>query len=385
MPLRILILGAGIGGLSAAIALRKIGFSPTLFEQAPELREAGAGVGIWSNAMASLEQLGVAPILRNSSLPLRRLAGANAAGKTITDLHLDSLGPEFAAASCHILLRPTLLAALASQVPANTIHTRSRAARVESFPDHALLHFDNGRTESADLLIAADGLHSVARPCVVPPPDPIRYSGQTCFRGIAHIPPPHPDTLREIQGPGIRGSVSPVTPDTLYWWTAINAPPDQLIPQPQRKAWLLDRFSHFPFALPDAIRATPDEAILQNDLVDRAPANVYTKNRIVLLGDAAHPTTPNLGQGANMAIDDAIVLARNLRDSPTVEAALLAYEHERLPRTRLIVNRSWSYGRLARWKSPLAVKLRESLLRLTPRRALVNILRQQILSSVGPL
>ncbi|HVX85363.1 MAG TPA: FAD-dependent monooxygenase [Phycisphaerae bacterium] len=385
MALRIVILGAGIGGLSAAIALRNAGFAPVLFEQAPELREAGAGVGIWSNAMASLEQLGVAEVLRNASLPLRRLSGANAAGNSISDIHLDSLGAEFAAAACHIVLRPTLLAALASHVPAETIHTGSRAVRVESCADHAVLHLADGRRETADLLVAADGLHSVARPCVVPPPDPIRYSGQTCFRGIACFPPPDPDTLREIQGAGIRGSVCPVAADTVYWWTAINAPAGAVIPQQERKAWLLERFGNFPFRLPAAIDATPRDAILQNDLVDRPPARVYTRERIVLLGDAAHPTTPNLGQGANMAIDDAIVLARQLRAEPALEAALRGYQRERLARTRLMVKRSWSYGRLARWKFPPAVKLREALLRHTPRRALVNILRAQILASVGPL
>jgi 2-polyprenyl-6-methoxyphenol hydroxylase-like FAD-dependent oxidoreductase len=105
----------------------------------------------------------------------------------------------------------------------------------------------------------------------------------------------------------------------------------------------------------------------------------------VLVGDAAHPTTPNLGQGANMAIDDAIVLARALRDADSLAAALARYQRERLERTRLIVKRSWSFGRPFRWKSRLAVKLRETMLRHTPARVTTEFLRWQILESVGKL
>lgn len=128
-----------------------------------------------------------------------------------------------------------------------------------------------------------------------------------------------------------------------------------------------------------------DGAILQNDLVDRAPARTYVRGRIALGGDAAHPTTPNLGQGANMAIDDAIAIARALRDEASVEAALARYETERLPRTRLIVDRSWSFGRMCRWDSAPGVALREALVRLPPDRAMRRMLRWQILDGVGAL
>ena len=106
---------------------------------------------------------------------------------------------------------------------------------------------------------------------------------------------------------------------------------------------------------------------------------------MALLGDAAHPTTPNLGQGANMAIDDAIALARALRDEPSLPAALARYERERMERTRLIVKRSWSYGRPYRWTSRPAMRLRESMIRRTPTRMVTDLLRWQTLDSVGPL
>jgi 2-polyprenyl-6-methoxyphenol hydroxylase-like FAD-dependent oxidoreductase len=383
MP-RVLIVGGGIGGLATAAALHLNGFDIAVFEQAPDLREAGAGVGLWSNSMASLDLLAAGPTVRQTCNPLRKVAGANPQGKDLTLIDLDRLGPEFASAACYVALRPALLAALAACVPHAAIHTNSRAVKIESLPNRICLHLENGSIEEGDLLIGADGLHSLVRTLVVGP-DALRYSGQTAFRGIARIPPPDPTVLREIQGPGQRGAVLPVNSNTVYWWAALNAPAGKILPPEQRKPFLLDRFKGWPYGLPDAIEQTPPESILHNDLVDRPPAWVYAKGRLALIGDAAHPTTPNLGQGANMAIDDAIVLARCLRTSPSIPQALEQYQRERLPRTRLVVQRSWNFGQVCLWRSPIAIKLREASLRLTPKPVLKNILRWQILENAGTL
>jgi len=377
---RIVIVGGGIGGLSAAIALRAAGFHTEVFEQAPKLREVGAGVGLWSNAIESLDQLGVGDEIRAACRPLRTMAGANPSGKTLTSIDLDALGPDFAKAACRVVLRPSLLAALARRLPIDTIKTGRRVVGVAG----GELRFEDGGSEKADLIVGADGLHSVVRPSVVDSGE-VRYSGQTCFRGVARMPPPDPGTLRDVLGAGQRGSVCPVDDGTVYWWVAHNAPAGEIAPSGKRRQLLLGRYRGWPFGLPEAIEATPDEAILQNDLVDRPPAKRYCSGRFVLVGDAAHPTTPNLGQGANMAIDDAIVLTRALRQEPNVEAALARYEKERLPRTRLVVKRSWSFGRMCTWKSGIAVALREAMVQMTPAKLMHDMLRWQILESVGSL
>jgi 2-polyprenyl-6-methoxyphenol hydroxylase-like FAD-dependent oxidoreductase len=381
---RILILGGGIAGLSAAAALRVAGLHFEVFEQAPELREVGAGVGLWSNAMESLDQLGVGDEVRRRTRPLRIAAGANPQGRTLSLFKLDDLGPDFATAACFVVLRPALLAELARRLPRETVHTGFRAIRVEATDDRVRVHFDGGRVEEGNLLVGADGLNSVARGHVVGQ-DAIRYSGQTCFRGVAKMSPPEPGVIREVQGRGQRGSVCPVDEETVYWWVAHNSKKDRIVPQEARKAFLLERYRAWPFGLPEAIAATPGDAILQNDLVDRAPMGGYAQGRVVLTGDAAHPTTPNLGQGANMAVDDAIVLARALRDESSISAALERYQQERLPRTRLVVQRSWSFGRMCTWDSALGVWLREAMVGLTPERVMRNMLRWQILESVGRL
>ncbi|HTA89891.1 MAG TPA: FAD-dependent monooxygenase, partial [Polyangiaceae bacterium] len=230
----------------------------------------------------------------------------------------------------------------------------------------------------------ADGLHSVVRPVVVGD-DVLRYSGQTCFRGLARVAVQRPHVMREVQGRGQRGSVCPIDDETVYWWVAHNSPPNALLAREARKPYLLQRYAGWPFGIGAAIDATPSDAILQNDLVDRKPIKTYASGRLVLIGDAAHPTTPNLGQGANMAIDDAIVLARSLRDESSITEGLQRYERERLPRTRLIVERSWSFGRMCLWDSALAVAVRELLVCATPSRVLRDMLRWQVLETVGPL
>jgi 2-polyprenyl-6-methoxyphenol hydroxylase-like FAD-dependent oxidoreductase len=381
---RVLISGGGIGGLAMAAALRKAGIQSEVYEQASELREVGAGVGLWSNALASLDQLGAADEIRAATLPLRVLAGARPDGRATSTVRLDDLGAEFAEASCRVVARATLLAALARLVPPEQVHTDSRVEAAESAGASVHVRLSTGWTEEGDLLVGADGLHSVVRSMVVGR-DRIRYSGQTCFRGLAAMPPPNPKELREIHGRGQRGSVCPVDARHVYWWVAHNAPLNEIVPVEKRQEMLLERYRGWPFGLPEAIAATDPGAILQNDLVDRPPARQYTRGRVALVGDAAHPTTPNLGQGANMAIDDAIVLARALRDEDSVPLALARYERERLERTRLIVKRSWAFGRLFRWTSRPAVKARELLMRRTPARMMTDVLRWQILENVGSL
>ena len=381
---RVLIAGAGIGGLAVAVALRKVGIEAELYEQAPELREVGAGVGLWSNALESLDQLGAGDEIRAATLPLRVLAGARPDGRATSTVRLDDLGAEFAKAECRVVPRPALLAALARQVPAERVHTGDGVEAAESAGAYVHIRLKSGWMQEGDLLVGADGLHSVVRSMVVGR-DRVRYSGQTCFRGLAPIPPPNPRELREVHGRGQRGSVCPIDARQVYWWVAHNAPLNEIVPAEQRKALLLERYREWPFGLPEAIAATPEGSILQNDLVDRKPARRYARGRVVLVGDAAHPTTPNLGQGANMAIDDAIVLARALRDEGSLPAALARYERERMERTRLIVKRSWAFGRLFRWTSRPAVKLRETLMRRTPARVMTDVLRWQILESVGSL
>ena len=180
---------------------------------------------------------------------------------------------------------------------------------------------------SGDLLVGADGLNSVVRAHVLGDGPP-RYAGETIFRGIAEAELDPPDVCREVLGAGQRAAFYDLGAGRCYWWATSPVPPGTAIPEAQRSAYLQERFARWPYGLPELFARTPSERILQNDIFDRNPARTWHRRRVVLLGDAAHPTTPNLGQGACLAIEDAVVLARAIARFDDCESAF-SYYHRR--------------------------------------------------------
>jgi 2-polyprenyl-6-methoxyphenol hydroxylase-like FAD-dependent oxidoreductase len=169
----------------------------------------------------------------------------------------------------------------------------------------------------------------------------------------------------ETWGCGARFGLVPMSDDRVYWYATRNAPADERETEP-RKRELLRLFRGWPRPIEAVIGATDDAAILRNDICDRAPLSRWTHGRVTLLGDAAHPMTPNLGQGACQAIEDTVVLARCLVETDDVATALTAYEARRRDRTARIVTESWRLGRVAQWQHPLACRLRDALVRRVP-------------------
>ena len=153
----------------------------------------------------------------------------------------------------------------------------------------------------------------------------------------------------------------------------------------ERQKFLLAEFKDWLWEVPKIIAASPSEKILQNDLVDRVPIKQWSRGAVTLLGDAAHPTTPNFGQGACMAIEDAMVLTRNLVRHTNLQDALQSYERARHERTANIVKQSWTLGTLAKWKNPFAVRLREMILQATPESFTRQAIRKQAGFDAGNL
>ena len=141
------------------------------------------------------------------------------------------------------------------------------------------------------------------------------------------------------------------------------------------RKFLLEHFGKFRSPIPALIEATPKERLIRTDIHDRVPVRSWTKGRVALLGDAAHPTTPNLGQGACMAIEDAVTLAHHLTQAPDLPTALAAYEAARVPFTTRIVHASWQFGRIGSWQNGVATGLRNLLLRATPESQIKKQLR----------
>jgi 2-polyprenyl-6-methoxyphenol hydroxylase-like FAD-dependent oxidoreductase len=226
------------------------------------------------------------------------------------------------------------------------------------------------------VVVGADGLRSVVRASLFGDAPP-RYSGETCYRGVARFRPAEPHVLREVQGRGRRAAVCTIDEDLVYWWAAMVAPEGERDDPKARRAHLREAFRGFAFDFPAALEATEEDAILRHDLCDRPPLPYWSRGVITLLGDAAHPTTPNLGQGACMAIEDAVLLARLLAASGPAEA-FAAYEAARVARTSAIVQRSLLFGKAGQLRAPLAVWARERLTRAVPAFALRRALEDQM-------
>lgn len=377
-----IIIGGGIGGITAALALRRAGIDAHVYERVAALREVGAGLGVWTNAMRVLDQLGVGDRVREIARPLRIAEVASSSGKVLARTLIHEAVGEADAAN-FILHRADLHNVLLEALPPEALHLDAPCTAIEQDDDGVTVRFGNGEHARAAIAIGADGLHSVVRRQLWGE-EALRYSGQTCYRGIAPIAPPEPQLIREIQGPGLRAAICPMDDQRVYWWAAINAPADERDEPGQRLSALLEAYAGWPFSLPEVIAATQGP-ILRNDLVDRAPRSTWGKGRVTLLGDAAHPMLPNLGQGACSAIEDALVLARCMLEHGTNPEALQHYERERMPRTTDFVRKSWTFGVPVRWSNPMAVWFRETLMGAVPKSMLDRQIRQQTGFDVGPL
>jgi 2-polyprenyl-6-methoxyphenol hydroxylase-like FAD-dependent oxidoreductase len=292
---------------------------------------------------------------------------------------------------------------LLSAVPRNVVHTGKECVSIREDAESVTACFADGTEATGCALIGADGFHSAVRRHLWGDL-PQRYSGQTCYRGIATFMPSTPDVVREIHGRGQRASVNYLGNGRCYWWAARNAPLGEKDNPSDRRDHLLAAYRDWPFDVPQAIAATPSETILRNDLCDIRPLKRWGNGgRITILGDAALPMTPNLAQGACSALEDALVLARQLActrktgraaisdanshaaDISAIPAALVAYERERIPRARKLVKDSWRFGIGCRWTNRFVVAMRDGMLSRLPRSLLQRQFRQYVGFDVGPL
>ncbi len=373
----ILIVGAGIGGLSCAAALARAGFEVRVLEQADALGEVGAGLGLWTNAVRCLTRLGVPEALWERGCAVRCGEVATHTGTVLSAIDVGRIADVYGAQS-YVVHRADLHAALAELVDPSAITVGARCVGLDEDGDGVTVRLADGSEARGSLVVGADGLRSAVRASILGEAPP-RYSGETCYRGVADFRAADPHMLREVQGRGLRCAVCALGPSRVYWWATERGPEGHEDDPSARKAHLAAAFEGFAFDFPDALAATDPAAILKNDLYDRPPARSWSRGRVTLLGDAAHPTTPNLGQGACMAIEDAIVLSRALAAHPGDHAAAFAaYERARMPRTSRIVSQSRSMGRIGSMKSPIAVAMRNLAFRLTPGFVMDRAMRAQI-------
>jgi 2-polyprenyl-6-methoxyphenol hydroxylase-like FAD-dependent oxidoreductase len=364
---RIAIVGGGIGGLTTALALRDFGFESEVYEQAPALLDIGAAIAIWPNAMRVLERIKLADAIREHAGAMNEIRWLDQRGSLINRL------PIFAAVALHRAdLQSTLLQALQPQ----TIHLDHSLTSYEQRDDKVVATFANGRTIQANFMIGADGIHSDARSLVIGDGEPI-YRGYTVWRAISLAAPSSLplDVAIEIHGRGQRFGIGPVGDGRIGWWAAANAGSPDHTHGDEARDKLLHLFDDWYRPAMELIEATPSYSILTTAAFDREPNKTWGHKRVTLLGDAIHPTTPNLGQGGCLAMEDAIVLARCFEKYGATEEALRKYEGCRYQRTAAITKYSRFYGTIGQSENFWIQQSRKILLPLAPESLLQRLVQ----------
>lgn len=372
-----IVVGGGIGGLAAARALEQTGWEVNLFEQAPQVRAVGAGIGLAPNAVRAMDALGLGEALRSRGHLQGTIGIRRASGRWLVRLQAEQMAARFGA-RMHLLHRGDLHRLLLDSLDNVAVRTGHRAVAVTSDSDgaHLTLATPTGPlAASADVVVAADGVHSQLRSTLFPTYPGEAYAGYICWRGIVPAEVAQQlelaATLTETWGRELRLGVATLGDGSVYWFGGAPAPqgayPDDTLEQ------VAARFRGWHSPIPEVLAATPHEAMLRNDiyyLPARLPS--FVCGRVVLLGDAAHAVTPDIGQGACLAIEDAVVLAAAMANTSDIPAGLYAFDQARRARTQRMARVSGRVASVLKGRNPVAAGLRDLAASLLPARALLR-------------
>ena len=353
------IVGGGIGGLACALALSRSGWQVEVLERAPEFTRVGTALVLWPNALRALDELGVGEAVRRRSTLEGQAGIRDAAGRWLS--RADTAEIERRYGPTAVIHRADLVEVLRAALPDGVV--RGGVTVSGASPDGTVRH--SGGESRADLVVGADGVRSVVRTSVWPDAPAPRYAGYTAYRMIT--PPLPVGESAESWGAGERFGYAPLQDGSVYCYAAVNAPAGGA---GGGLAELRRRFGGWHDPIPALLAAADPGAVIQNDLYELPPLKSYTAGKVVLVGDAAHAMTPNLGQGACQALEDAVVLAALLAGGEGLDA----YDRRRRARTQMISRRARRIGAVAQWASPLAVRLRNAALRALPSSSFVRSL-----------
>lgn len=360
------ILGAGIAGLTTAIALQKIGIKAQVFEAAPDIKPLGAGLLLAANAVKAYQHLGIAEKMVERGRLLPTFVIFDQAGRSITQADAGAISQKYGLHNFAIH-RAALHEALLTELDAEQIITGKRAMGFEKNEDNITIQFQDGATIATDYLIVADGIHSSVRRQLLPDATP-RYAGYTCWRAVVDAGDLKLSAASETWGTDGRFGIVPLTDNRIYWFACINAAANDATMRRYTVEDLQRHFGHYHAPVAQILAQTRDEDLIWNDIIDLKPLKNFAFGNMVLIGDAAHATTPNMGQGACQAIEDAVILADEMAKNSNPALAFRAFEQRRLKRTHYIVNNSRALGRVAQLNNPVLAAARNALFRMLPER-----------------
>jgi 2-polyprenyl-6-methoxyphenol hydroxylase-like FAD-dependent oxidoreductase len=366
------IIGGGIGGVAAAIALHQVGINSVVYERAPRLHEVGVGMMLWPNATRVLHHLGLLEEVLARSGPNTHFLVRAPGGEVLMNI---ALGDFDVPAVC--VRRADLLAVLIAALPPESVRLGHELHHLEQAGDKVRIYFAGGVVKEHDAVIGADGIRSRVRSELFGASDPI-YRGYTVWRGMASYDggAATPGANSETWGAGHRFGILNSGHGRFTWYATANVPSDHPDAPCGRKHELRQTFERWHDPIPELIEATDETDILKNGAYDLPRLRRWGDRQVTLLGDAAHPCTPNLGQGGGLALEDALVLAKCLEKGTSPEAALRRYESLRSHRTAHLQQRARLMGQVGQWENRVFVAGRQVVTSLLPARLFEHNLRR---------
>lgn len=339
----IAIIGGGIGGLTTAIALQKKGIKVIVFEQAEYLKPVGAGIILANNAMQVYNKLGLREIIEKNGNVISSVNITRANLKPLSKVDLSFFERQFGVKNIAIH-RGVLQQLLIDNLDKNSFHLNYELEKITKTAYGYSLAFENGEIVQANTVIGADGIHSKVREQLFVS-GTIRNANQICWRGVSSysLPQEYKNELNEAWGETERFGFVQIASNKVYWYALqsfIKVKEEYSLKEIERY------FKEYHTVVQDLIAGTTKNQIHSAEIIDLEPIDIWYKENVCLLGDAAHAMTPNMGQGACQAIEDAYILSECLFKYNTDEA-FKKFQNLRLPKAQRIVNTSWRIGKMA--------------------------------------
>ncbi len=356
------IIGAGIGGLTTAIALEQKGIKTRIFEQANDIKPVGAGIILANNAMQVYDKLGLRKVIEENGNPISSMNITKANLQSLSSVDLSYFEEKYNVKNIAIH-RGILQQILIDNLKETEIHLDHKLHNLVKSKDEYSLEFTNGEKEKSTTVLGADGLNSVVRNTIFPK-STIRNANQVCWRGIAEyaLPPKFKNELNEAWGKTDRFGFVQIAENKVYWY-ALKSFKENV--EEFQLAYIESYFEDYNSLIKNIILSTQKEQINTAEISDLKPNHSWSKNNICLIGDAAHATTPNMGQGACQAIEDAYVLSECLAKYDT-NIAFKEFQKLRLPKAHQVVKDSWMLGKIAHLSNPILRSVRNQMIRFTP-------------------